>query len=326
MDILLLVAGIAILIVGAEIFVNSSVHIAKKLKVPTVIIAMTIIGIGTSAPETVISITASLQGSSDLSMSNIIGSNYFNLLFIIGLCALFRPIKVKLREVGPESWLMVGSTAALFIAMVASRELLDPGDRMSPIVGIVMVVTFIVYLTLLLRHAKEGHRTHHHVTHRKTIEIPEEETQPLWRGILGVAFGLGVILFGGELTVSSAEAIAEQFNVPSRIIGLTIIGAGTSLPELTISLMACIRRESGIALGTIVGTNIYNLLFILGVAGTIDPLLTDSNQMLDLGVLTIGNIMFLIFMLTRKRITRIEGSIMLALYCGYIGYMVAITT
>ena len=319
MDILLLIAGIVILIAGAEIFVNSSVNVAVKMKIPTVVIALTIIAIGTSAPETVISITASVKGHSDLSMSNIIGSNYFNLLFIIGVCALIKPIKVKLNEMGAESWLMVGSTVGLFLIMLIVS--LGTGERVPRAVGVIMILVFAVYLALLLRHAMQGLRSHEHVTHRTSVEVPHEKTKPLWLSITGVVFGLGIILFGGELTVGHAEIIAEQFGVPHRIIGLTIIGAGTSLPELIICIIACKKRESGMALGTVIGTNIYNFLFILGVAGTIDPLVVNRSQMFDMGALTLGNIMVMVFILTRKKITRLEGAAMVALYLGYMMYI-----
>ena len=320
MDIVILIAGIAILIAGAEIFVNSSVNVAVKLKIPTVVIALTIIAIGTSAPETIISISSSVKSHSELSMSNIIGSNFFNLLFIIGICAIIKPIKVKLGEMGAEAWLMVGSTVVLFLVMLAATFWL--GDKTPRIVGILMVLTFIVYLALILRHALKGNRSHEHVTHRTSVEVPHHEAKPLWLSIIGVVFGLGVILFGGELTVSHSEIIAEQYGVPARIIGLTIIGAGTSLPELIICIIACKKRESGMALGTVIGTNIYNLLFILGVAGTIDPLIVSRSQMFDMGALTIGNIAVMIFILTRKKITRIEGACMAAFYLGYIIYAI----
>jgi len=189
------------------------------------------------------------------------------------------------------------------------------------IVGILMVLTFLVYLALLLRHALQGQRSPEHVTHRTSVEVPHEETKPLWLAILGVVFGLGIILFGGELTVNHAEIIVEQYNVPSRIIGLTIIGAGTSLPELVICIIACKKRDSGMALGTVIGTNIYNLLFILGLAGTIDPLLVNRSQLFDLGALTVGNIAIMIFILTRKKINRVEGTAMLAIYFGYMAYI-----
>jgi len=319
MEILILIAGIGILIAGAEIFVNSSVNVAVKLKIPTVVIALTIVAIGTSAPETIISITASAKEHSELSMSNIIGSNYFNLLFIVGVCALIKPIKVKMKEMGAEAWLMVGSTVVLFVAMLGVSFWVSRG--VSRIVGILMVLTFIVYLFLVLRHALQGQRSHEHVTHRTSVETPHHEAKPLWLSIIGVVFGLGIILFGGELTVSHAELIAEHYSVPPRIIGLTIIGAGTSLPELIICIIACKKRDSGMALGTVIGTNIYNLLFILGVAGTIDPLLPDRSLMFDLGALTVGNIMFLVFILTRKKITRIEGASMIVLYLGYMAYI-----
>jgi len=319
MDILILIAGIAILIAGAEIFVNSSVIVAKKLKIPTVVIALTIIAIGTSAPETVISVTASARGHSELSLSNIIGSNFFNLMFIIGVCAVIKPIQVKLKEMGPEAWLMVGSTVLLFLVMLATSFMTS--GSVSRIVGIVMVLTFLVYLALLLRHALQGQRSHEHITHRTSVETPHEESKPVWLAVLGVIFGLGLILFGGELTVGHAEIIAEQYNVPHRIIGLTIIGAGTSLPELVICIIACKKRESGMALGTVVGTNIYNLLFILGLAGTIDPLMVNRSQLLDMGALTVGNIAVMLFILTKKKITRIEGGLMVVFYLGYLTYV-----
>jgi len=319
MNILLLVAGIAILIAGAEIFVNSSVNVAIKLKIPTVVIALTIIAIGTSAPETIISITASARGHSDLSLSNIIGSNYFNLLFIIGICALIKPIKVKMDEMGAEAWLMVGSTVVFFLVMFATFFRI--GGNIPRVVGVVMVLTFIIYLSLLLRHALQGQRSHEHVTHRTSVEVPHGEAKPLWLTLIGVVFGLGLILLGGELTVSHAERIAEEFNVPSRIIGLTIIGAGTSLPELIICIIACKKRESGMALGTVIGTNIYNFLFILGAAGSIDPLVVSRSHLFDLGALTVGNVLVMIFILTRKKITRVEGALMVALYLGYMAYI-----
>jgi len=318
MDIFLLIAGIAILIAGAEIFVNSSVNVAVKLKIPTVVIALTIIAIGTSAPETVISINASVKGHSDLSLSNIIGSNFFNLLFIIGVCAVIKPIKVKLKEMGPEAWLMASSTVVLFLVMLVTSFWI--GGNVSRIVGILMVLTFSIYLALLLRHALQGQRSHEHITHRTSVEVPHEKTKPVWLSITGVVLGLGLILLGGELTVSHAEIIAEQYDVPHRIIGLTIIGAGTSLPELIICIIACKKRDSGMALGTVIGTNIYNLLFILGVAGTIDPLVVNINQMFDMGALTVGNIMVMVFILVRKKITRVEGALMIAFYLGYITY------
>ena len=318
-----MIAGIAILIAGAEIFVNSSVNVAVKMKIPTVVIALTIIAIGTSAPETVISITASAKGHSDLSMSNIIGSNYFNLLFIIGVCALVKPIKVKLNEMGAEAWLMVGSTIGLFLVMLAvSFWSGESVPRVPRVTGIVMILIFIVYLSLLLRHALQGQRSHEHVTHRTSVEVPHEKTKPLWLSVTGVVFGLGIIIFGGELTVSHAEIIAEQFGVPPRIIGLTIIGAGTSLPELIICIIACKKRESGMALGTVIGTNIYNFLFILGAAGTIDPLTVNRSQMFDMGALTLGNIIVMVFIMTRKIITRLEGAAMVALYLSYIIYTI----
>ena len=319
MDVFLLIAGIAILIAGAEIFVNSSVNVAVKMKIPTVVIALTIIAIGTSAPETVVSLTASAKGHSDLSMSNIIGSNSFNLLFIIGVCALIKPIKVKMEEMGIEAWLLVGSTVAFFLIMLATSFL--TGGSVPRVVGIIMVLIFVVYLSLLIRHALQGQRSHEHVTHRTSVEVPHEKTKPLWLSIGGVILGLGIIIFGGELTVGHAEIIAERFGVPPRIIGLTIIGAGTSLPELIICIIACKKRESGMALGTVIGTNIYNHLFILGAAGTIDPLAVNRSQLFDMGALTLGNILVLAFILTRKKITRLEGATMLALYLGYMAYI-----
>jgi len=321
MDILILIAGIAMLIVGAEIFVNSSVSIAKKMGIPTVVIALTVIAIGTSAPETVISINASVKGHCELSMSNIIGSNFFNLMFIVGICALIWQMDVKLKEVGTESWLMVGSNVLLFLVMIASLLWVGSGDRVPRIVGVVMVVTFIVYLSLLLRHVMQSLHSQEHVLHRTPINITQEETKPLWLVVIGVIFGLAIILWGGEITVDHAGLIAKNYGVSPRIIGLTIIGAGTSLPELIISATACMKRQSGIALGTIVGTNIYNLLFILGVAGTIDPLLTVKSQMFDMAALSFGNMIFLIFILAGKRLNRLEGAIMLTIYFGYLTYM-----
>ena len=320
MSIILLVTGIIMLVVGAEVFVNSSVNVAKKLKISTVVIALTIIAIGTSAPETVISLTASAHKHSELSMSNIIGSNFFNLLFIIGLCALIRPINVVYKEVGPEAWLMVCTTTALFLVMLGTFFWF--GAAVPREVGAGMVVIFFIYLWLLIRHSLRINRATHNITNRTTVDLPQEKVKPLWLSSIGVIFGLLVILYGGELTVLNAAKIANDFGITQRIIGLTIIGAGTSLPELLICLLACKRRESGIALGTIVGTNIYNLNFILGASAIIDPLEVDRNQMHDVAMLAFGHLMVLIFIMIGKKLTRLEGFIMLALYLSYLGYSI----
>ena len=304
LNFIILIVGFLLLIYGANVFVSASVGIAKKLGIPTVIIGLTIVAMGTSAPEAVITVTASMRGSNGLAIGNIVGSNIFNLVFIIGLCAIIKPVPVKVREIAKDYWLSIAGAAILLVLLLV-------GDGFIPRLGsLFMMIVFFVYLGLLIR---RGIREH--------VESEDSQKQRhILLSILLAVVGGGLIVFGGHLTVESATEIAVLMGVSDRIIGLTIVAVGTSTPELVTSIVACKKGENEFALGNIIGSNIFNILFILGLAGIIRPLEIVGGLGIDTGFLLITSILTFVFVYTGRLLGRREGFVMVALYLGYIFY------
>ncbi|MCL2387232.1 MAG: calcium/sodium antiporter [Defluviitaleaceae bacterium] len=319
-QIILLILGFILLIKGADIFVNSCVGIAKKLKIPSFIIALTIVAMGTSAPEFVITVTASINGHNALALGNIVGANIFNLMFIIGLCAIIKTIPVKVNEVSKDFLLSIAAAAFLLALKFLG------GDYIPRFGSLILVVAFGVYLFLLIRKAikaKDGNAIDEADSSDaldSSSSAPKLRPMPLL--ILFAVFGCALIIAGGHLTVESATQIATTMGISERVIGLTVIAIGTSLPELIISLVACKKGENEFALGNIIGSNIFNIMFVLGVAGLISPLAIEGGLIFDTIFLVVGSIIALIFVYSRKRITRIEGIIMVALYLGYMAFAI----
>jgi len=308
LEIVLLIAGFILLIKGADIFVSASVGIAKKLKVPNVVIGLTIVAMGTSAPEVVISVTASLQGSNDLAVSNIVGSNIFNLIFIVGLFALIKSLDFNVRDVIKDFSLSIAAAVLLLIIAVTSRFV----SYDTRIAAGIMLTIFIIYMILLVKQAMRN----------KTADDSAEQQKPLILSVVFAVIGCAMIIFGGQLTVDNAVKIAETIGITERVIGLTVIAIGTSLPELITFGVACKKKETGLAFGAIIGSNIFNILFILGLAGLISPLSFDSAMVFDMGFLIFGSLITLLFVYTGKRLGRREGAVMLALYLGYMAWVI----
>jgi len=301
-----LALGFAMLIKGADIFVNASVNIATWLKVPSVVIALTIVAFGTSAPEAMISIVAASGGSTELAMGNAIGSNIFNLILILGLCAVIKPIAISIKDFATDYWVSVGA-AGLLLAMTLIFTTAVPRAG-----GLFMLVVFIVYVTLLVTRALKN---------RPQAEPETTTPSSLLKSIVLALIGIALIVIGGHFTVVNAEGIALTLGLTPRVVGLTVVAIGTSLPELVISLIACKKGENDMAVGLVVGSNIFNILFVLGISGIIMPLAVDSNLVLDLVVLIVGSLAFLLFATTSKRVARWEGAVLVAMYVAYIGFI-----
>ena len=302
---LLLILGFALLIKGADIFVSASVGIAKRLKVPTVIIGLTIVAMGTSAPETIISVTASLRGANALAISNVVGSNIFNLMFIIGLCALIRPLPVKLRDIAKDFWISIIAGALLLGFMLI-------GGYYIPRLGsLVLLVAFTVYLVMLVRQAHKAR------SETESVKENADKPRPMALIVFLAVLGCVMIVMGGQLTVDNATLIAVKLGVTERVIGLTIVGIGTSLPELITCLVACKKGENEFAIGSIVGSNIFNIMFILGLAGLISPLEVDRALIFDTAFLIAGSLVALRFVYSGKHLAQREGAVMLLMYIGY---------
>ncbi|MBE5902428.1 MAG: calcium/sodium antiporter [Lachnospiraceae bacterium] len=310
MNYVLLIIGFVLLIKGADFFVEGSASVARKLKVPSFIIGMTIVAMGTSAPECAVSVTASLKNSNALAISNVVGSNIFNLMVVCGVCALMVPLTIEMSTLKREFpfSILVGM---LLLGLGAL------GMSVGHIDGVILLVIFALFLYVMVKDAMK---------HRKEaaqIEAAEEEEikiLPMYKCIFYILIGAVAIVGGGDLVVDSATAIAKQFGMSQTLIGLTIVACGTSLPELVTSFVAARKDEVDMALGNVIGSNIFNILLIIGIAATISPIGVTMENIIDLVVMTAMSLLVYVFTFRDQKIGRIQGALMLLVYAGYIVY------
>ena len=319
LNIVLLVLGFVALIKGADWFVDGSAALARTFRVPGVIIGLTIVAMGTSAPELAVSTSAALQGANEIALSNVTGSNIFNLLMVLGVCALIRPIPIERGILKRDFPLSIAAAVAVLAAvglpMLTGAVKLPVGMAenvgvISRGFGIALLVVFAAYLTLLIILGKKN----------KTAES-DEPPVPVVKSVLLIVFGVACIIIGGQLVVNNAVAIAAFFGMSQTLIGLTVVALGTSLPELVTSIVASRKGENALAVGNVVGSNLFNLLLILGVSATIHPIAVNFASVLDLGILIVVSVITLLFCLT-KRISRIEGAVMVLLYASTIAFAI----
>lgn len=305
---LLLIVGFVLLIKGADFFVDGSSAVAKRLKVPSLIIGMTIVAMGTSLPETSVSVSASLLGKNDLAISNAVGSNIFNLMVVCGVCAVLCPMAVSkdtLKKDIPFSVLAAGVLLVLgaFTGIV---------QRWG---GIILLALFAVFLYMMISSAKKSRAA------GEAAEEDEYKIMPVWKCLLCIVGGGAAIAVGGKMVVDGASDIARSFGISDNIIGMTIVALGTSLPELVTSVVAARKGEIDMALGNVVGSNIFNILFVLGIAATISPMAYTMQNTIDAAVLIAMTIMVLLLCMPKKKMLRWHGALMLAVYAGYTAYI-----
>ena len=304
----ILVIGFVLLIKGADYFVEGSSSVAKKFKVPSLIIGMTIVAMGTSLPELAVSVTAAIAGNNTLAVSNVAGSNIFNLMVVCGACALFAPLAIEkntLMKEFPFSILCAG----LLVVMGYLGMSLDRVD------GVILLVIFAVYLFWMIQSAKKA-RTSGDKLEAEEEALAEEEIKilPMWKCMVFIIGGMIAIKFGGDFVVDGASAIAAGFGLSQTLIGLTIVALGTSLPELVTSIV-------DMALGNVIGSNIFNILLILGVAAAISPIAFLMENIIDIIILIIMSVVVWGFAWTSRKINRTEGIIMLLMYAVYMVYI-----
>lgn len=303
-----LLLGFVLLIKGADVFVDASVNIAKMLRIPNIVIGLTIVAVGTSAPEMVISVSAALSGSNAMAVGNVIGSNLFNLLFIVGLCALVKPIAVRIQEIAKDYWVSVAAAVLLLIMKVMFNDVIPRAG------SAVLLAAFIAYMVVLVRQAMKNRDT----------EPEEQDTvkrSSLPRNILFAIAGVALIVAGGQFAVNNAVSIALTLGITERIVGLTILAAGTSLPELITSIVASKKGENDIAIGNVIGSNIFNLMFVLGLSGLVMPLTIDNNLLVDISVLIGASLVFFLFAFTNRKIVRFEGFSLVMFYAVYMAFI-----
>ncbi len=314
-NILLLIMGMFLLIKGADWFVGGASAIAKALKIPSLIIGLTLVSLGTSLPEASVSIQGALNGSSGLSFGNVVGSNIVNTLLVLGLCSLFIPIAIDKDMKKFDIPIMIG----LYAIILLFCFVITP-DVISRWQGIVLIVLFIAYMTfLVLRAKKNANLTIQELEHEK---IENENKKPLWLNILIAILGIGAIVLGGDLVVDKASIIAIELGMSETLVGLTIVAIGTSLPELVTSVVASIKKENDIAIGNVIGSNVFNVVFILGATATISPLAISSGALLDMLVLLGSAVILMAISFMGKNIKRWQGAVMLLTYAGYLAYII----
>lgn len=312
---IILVIGFVLLIKGADFFVEGSSSVAKKFNVPSLIIGMTIVAMGTSLPELAVSVTASMVGNNTLAVSNVAGSNIFNLMVVCGACALFTPLTIEkntLLKEFPFSIICAGLLVVLgFLGMSLGR-----------VDGSIFLVIFIVYLLWMIRSAKQARNAGDRLEEAEEEFIEEEiKILPMWKCLLFIVGGMIAIKFGGDFVVDGASAIAAGFGLSQTLIGLTIVALGTSLPELVTSIVAARKDEVDMALGNVIGSNIFNILLILGVAAAISPITFLTENIIDIVILIVMSLVVWIFAWTSKEINRKEGIMMLLMYAAYMVYI-----
>ena len=313
MTYVLLLVGFILLIKGADFFVDGSSSVARILRIPSVIIGLTIVAFGTSMPEASVSITAAIKGANELALSNVIGSNIFNLLVVTGVCAVIRPMAITQSVMKKEFPFSIVITIALLLMCLDQAFFGADSAVISQINGVVLLILFVVFLASTIRDSLKSRRD--------TAEDDEPKTMSPLASTLYILAGLAGIVLGGDLVVDSATAIAKSFGLSEIFIGLTIVALGTSLPELVTSIVAAHKGENDIALGNVVGSNIFNILLILGASSALNPVLVSQDSVWDIVVLIASSILVFVFCLTKKTLSRVEGIIMLLVYAGFFAFI-----
>jgi cation:H+ antiporter len=307
-NIILIALGVALLYFGGNLLVKNSSRLAQNWGISPLVIGLTIVAFGTSAPELAASVTAALRGSPEIALGNVIGSNIANIALILALTALVYPLRTQAAFLRRELPIMIGAAALLLLLFL--------NGNLARVEGALLLALLGVYLWLLFRG-------------QETPEIEQEFAQEYsgapnspWRSAFGALLGLGLLVAGAQSLVAGATSLARGFGVPELIIGLTLVAVGTSLPELSASIIAAIKREPEIALGNIVGSNIFNILFILGATTVLQPIdVAFSTVAVDLWVMLGLSVLLLPFLLTGLRLGRREGSVLLVFYAAYVAYL-----
>ena len=304
MSYVLLIVGMLLLIKGADWFVDGSASIAYMFKIPTVIVGLTIVALGTSLPELSVSLTASLEGSNELAISNVVGSNLFNTLVVVGTSVLIRPFILD-REIVKRDLIINGVISFLLLGFALTGKL-------SKFSGIIFVAFLVAYLALLIRSTRQN---------QKNAEEEEKTILPLWKSLIFIVIGVTCIIFGGNLVVNHATILAKAWGWSETLIGLTIVSVGTSLPELVTSVVAANKGESGLSLGNALGSNIMNVLFILGVSSILGDLTVLHENVIDIIILCVVSLFMFGMAKKSDQMTRKRGIVMVALYVVYAVYI-----
>lgn len=313
MEYLILIASLALIIVGAMLLTDGSTALAARFRVPEFIVGLTIVAVGTSMPELTVSTISALNGESAMAIGNVVGSNIFNILATLGICAIFSPILFTKTNIRRDIPICIAASLALLVATLINEDI-------SRIEGVLLLLGYIAMIVMMIRTEKRVQLA------TPTPAVSSENTKPMpaWRIPVWIILGLCGLIFGGDLFIDSASGIALAWGVPKSTIAITLVAGGTSLPELASSLVAIFKGRASLALGNVLGSNIANILLILGVCGSITPLSMGDVTPIDIYVVLAAATLVMISALVigRDKMTRFEGLIFVACYVAYIYYLV----
>ena len=299
-----LALGFVCLVKGSDWFVDGSVGIASRFGIPQMVIGLTVVAMGTSAPEAAVSITGAFNDAADTAVGNILGSNILNILIILGLAAVFCPLKVDRTTVKVDTPVLIAISILLFVLGIdGTISLLD---------GIILLVVFLAYMFYLVLSSVSNKSSRQEISNGK----------PMWLTLILTLIGLAVVILGSQLAVTGATAIARSAGIKESFIGLTVVALGTSLPELFTSVSAAKKGNADIAIGNIVGSNIFNILLVLGISGIVTPVAFASSFLVDCAVSVAVTFVLFVFCITKRRISRIEGVLLLCGYGAYFTYLI----
>lgn len=316
-SLLKLVIGFLLLVKGADYFVEGASSVAKKLRIPTFVIGLTIVAFGTSAPELAVSISAALKGSNDIAIGNVVGSNIFNTLVVLGASAAITPIAVEKGMIKKDYPLSIFAAILLGVLSLDMILFQAPAMSLGRIDGIILLVAFAFFMYTTVKAGLKD---------RETLSDEQEDQlnmhMPIWKSILILIVGLAGIVIGGDMSVEGAKEIARAFGLSEALIGLTIVAIGTSLPELVTSVVAARKGESDIAVGNVIGSNIFNVFFILGTSATILPMNVSSTYLYDIAMLIGVMVITYLPIAKTRRVGRPMGIAMILAYVAYTIYLI----
>lgn len=305
-QVLLLIFGIVVVLKSADWLTNGAVGLATKLGISQIVIGLTIVAIGTSMPEFFVSIVSAIKETPDLAVGNIVGSNIFNVLLIVGVAATVAPIAIQRATVRRDI------PIAIVASIMQTFMMLD--DNISRIDALILFAAFIAFIWITLRNSKND---------ANEKDASTEKVIPTWKSVLFIIFGLVGLVLGSNIFVDNASSLAHGWGISDAVIGLTIVAGGTSLPELATSAVAARKGDSGIAIGNVLGSNVFNILMILGLTGIISPMHIQNITYIDMAVMVISMVLFWLFSFTKLRVERWEGCVLIACFLGYITWLVS---
>lgn len=316
--VLYLIVGFVLLVKGADFFVEGASSIAKRMHIPTIVIGLTIVAFGTSAPELAVSLSAAIKGSNDIAIGNVVGSNIFNLLVVIGVSAMISPLTVKRSMIKKDYPLSIFAAVLLGVLCLDSVLFHAKETTLGRMDGVSLLVCFVFFMYITVREGLRGRKD----AKKEHEDEVENMSFPIGKSIVLLVVGLAGIVFGGDLSVEGAKEIARAFGLSEALIGLTIVAIGTSLPELGTSIVAAKKGESDIALGNVVGSNLFNIFFILGCSATILPMHVSGTYIYDIGLLIIVSVLAFIPIAKSKKVGRVMGGVMTLAYVAYTVYLI----